>query len=419
MALSLSDLNTLGISTKTPPRRQPSPEETARAVPSWSTLEPGSTVSRALFEVVSGRRVTIIDSPPGAGKSTATASMALWLADRTDMRVTIAAPTRNAATAIAEKIAEAEKSASVVLALSGLNEHRNTSIYTPGSGAFQGGSGDIVVRTMASLGMDASTETDLLIVDEAYQATYASMIAAGKASQQVLMVGDPGQIGPVVTSDTSLFADSEYAPNLRAPDVLRQHPSAKVLHLPRTYRLGARTVRAIAPLYDFPFDSGRPPRRVDGRDEIEGVVVDEADPIELYRKVAEVATDLVGQTLITDDHQRPLEETDVCVVAGDNMGVNGIAGFLSLTGHYPGITVGTADRLQGGQWHAVVAVDPLASASTVSDHHLAPGRLCVMASRHMTHMTWVHDGHWEESIAGQEDVENPDLLLAVRRDLTS
>lgn len=98
------------------------------------------------------------------------------------------------------------------------------------------------------------------------------------------------------------------------------------------------------------------------------------------------------------------------------MAVNGIAGFLSTLGAYPGVTVGTADRLQGGQWHAVVAVDPLASAATVSDHHLSLGRLCVMASRHMTHLTWVHGSDWHDLIDAQ-GVADPGRMVTVRERL--
>src|SRR5699024_9100177 len=204
------------------------------------------------------------------------------------------------------------------------------------------------------------------------------------------MIGDPGQIGPVTTADTSIFDDADYPPHGRAPDVLRAHPSAKVLHLPTSDRLGVRTVEAIAPLYDFPFDSSRPDRPVNGHDEIESAQIDRDDPVDLYAAGAHLAQSFIGQNRTPDDGTRALTPNDVAVVAGDNQAVNGIAGFLSNLGFHPGVTVGTADRLQGGQWHAVIAVDPLASAATVSDHHLALGRLCVMASRHMTHLTWVH-----------------------------
>src|SRR5699024_1759931 len=147
--------------------------------------------------------------------------------------------------------------------------------------------------------------------------------------------------------------------------VLRNHPSAKVLHLPTSYRLGQRSIEAITPLYDFPFDSGRPDRAVSGHGEIESVQIDHSDPVDLYADVARLVQGLVGDEITTDEGTRALTTNDVAVVAGDNLAVNGIAGFLSNLGLVPGITVGTADRLQGGQWHAVIAVDPLASASTV------------------------------------------------------
>ena len=64
-----------------------------------------------------------------------------------------------------------------------------------------------------------------------------------------------------------------------------------------------------------------------------------------------------------------------------------------------GVTVGTADSLQGGQWAAVVALDPLTGADGHAPHALSPGRLCVMASRHYAHLTWVHDGAWRDALA--------------------
>lgn len=419
MALSAADLNTLGIDTSKAPRVEPSPEEvtSAREIPAWQTLVPGSVLSEALYETVSGRRVTIIDSPPGSGKTTLLVNAALWLGANTDLTVTVAAPTRAAATSVAKRLADVHEQASVVLALNGVDKASTTAIHTPGSGAFQGHAGDIVVRTMASMAMSTSTTSDLLIVDEAYQSTFASLTAAAKGSEQVLMVGDPGQIGPVITADTSVFEDSPYPPHGRAPDVLRNHPSATVAHLATSYRLGQATVDAIAPLYDFPFDSSRPNRHMVGHDEIESIQIDRLDSVDLYAEVARLAATYVGQEVVTADGSRPLTPSDVCVVAGDNMAVNGIAGFLSAMGKYPGITVGTADRLQGGQWHAMIALDPLASASTVSDHHLALGRLCVMASRHMTHLTWVHGGDWQDLIEAQEGVEDFATMIRVRQNL--
>src|SRR5699024_4212064 len=122
--------------------------------------------------------------------------------------------------------------------------------------------------------------------------------------------------------------------------------------------------------------------------------------------------------ITTSEGTRALTPNDVAVVAGDNLSVNGIAGFLSNLGLFPGITVGTADRLQVGQWHAVLAVVPLASAVTVPYHQLALRRLCVMAARHMTHLTWVHRSDWRELIDAQE-IEDSATMIAVRDNLTS
>ena len=61
------------------------------------------------------------------------------------------------------------------------------------------------------------------------------------------------------------------------------------------------------------------------------------------------------------------------------------------------VTVGTADQLQGGQWPAVVVIDPLA-ASSISDHHLSLGRLCVMLTRHVGHCSFVTTPAWRTAL---------------------
>ena len=36
----------------------------------------------------------------------------------------------------------------------------------------------------------------------------------------------------------------------------------------------------------------------------------------------------------------------------------------------------------------------LLAAETAEEHNASPGRLCVMLSRHMTHLVWVCDDRW-------------------------
>jgi hypothetical protein len=133
--------------------------------------------------------------------------------------------------------------------------------------------------------------------------------------------------------------------------------------------------------------------------------------------VARYAADLVGTELVEFDEDglpvtRPLKAKDVAVVVSHNAQENTIQSILESF-KIAGITVGTADKLQGGQWHAVVALDPLVGYTSAGTHQLAPGRLCVMASRHMTHLTWVHQEGWEDALT-DPDIDQTEAMLGIR-----
>jgi hypothetical protein len=264
-------------------------------------------------------------------------------------------------------------------------------------------------------------ECDVMVVDESYQATHQQVRSAMANADQVLLVGDPGQIGPVVTVRTDLYAGPT-APHLRAPDVFDRHPDAVVLTLPHTYRFGADTARALAPLYDFTFGSARPPRCVIGLPELASVrvngVEDGNTDEDLLQAVVRRATSLVGRVADVDGELLAVTAKDVAVVASHNVQVALLRGLLAEQGH-PDLLVGTADKLQGGQWEAVVALDPLAGDGQGS-HATSLGRLCVMASRHKSHLTWVHDGRWDRAIGVDASLTAADRRRAreVRQRLT-
>lgn len=202
-------------------------------------------------------------------------------------------------------------------------------------------------------------EVDVMIVDEAYQATHLQVRSAMAAADQVLLVGDPGQIGPVISVRTALYVGPT-APHLRAPVVFERHPDAIGLSLPHTYRFGPATASAMAPLYDVGFTSARPPRCVIGVPGLDAIRVDDVDSntdAELLGVVVHRATGLVGRITDADGELLPVGDVEIAVVASHNAQVALLRGLLAERGH-PEITVGTADKLQGGQWEAVVAVDP-------------------------------------------------------------
>lgn len=393
-------------------------------------LEPGSIQARLLYTVWKGTPITVVKSPPGGGKTTEIVKAVAYLAEHSDMKIIIATITRRAAYDIAERLGvemrlDDEGEPRVVLAVSGMEAPADVaSQHDPGNNR-------PVVRTIASCKMQNKPVCDLMIIDESYQATYTDIIQAADNAQQILMVGDPGQIGPVITSDVAAFRNKARGPHLSAPHVMAGMGHTEVLSMETTYRLGQETVDIIAPLYDFEFGSARPDRFLTDED---GNRVSEVVPLQVplaatmdaqdtMLRVAQYAAGLVGVEMVEYDAgrqvRRILDQSDIAVVVAHNAQSQTLAAMLR-TLNADEIVVGTADKMQGGQWAAVVALDPFVGYTTAGSHQLSTGRLCVMASRHTAHLTWVHDGGWEEAL-NDPDIDQSEAHLGriVRQGLTA
>lgn len=383
------DLADLGIAAETRPDHPAAdPEPSTQPTFTYDEgLEPGTPGARALWHTWRGDPIVIIDSPPGAGKTTLVSRIVTRLVQESDLRIVVASPTVRGAEALAERIALCMDEDHEVV-LSGSSFRRTD--YGDGVQVASSVKRHAIVRTVSSCRM-SPPQADILVVDEAYQVTFADLVSAAAQADQVLMVGDPGQIGPVTTVDVSPWGGMEVSPADRAPEGFALRPDALRLNLDKTYRLGEETVEAIAPLYDFEFASARRDTWVGDLPEIEDLrlpVTDKpADP-DAMRMVAKRAASFIGmEALFPDGTERPVRQRDVAVVAARNEQVAMLTAMMRSL-DLPGVTVGTADSLQGGQWQAVVAVDPLIGSDTASDHSLSLGRLCVMASRHVGHLTW-------------------------------
>lgn len=358
-----------------------------------------------LHSAWSGDPAVVVPSPPGAGKTRLVALLAATLAARADLRVGIAAQTRDQAVEIARRLGALDCPARLIwspknpapdLSDGAASVVKGRHVRYPNSG------GGVMIATTArwTYADPAKLACDVMVVDEAWQATYADLGALGAFAPQVVCVGDPGQIAPVVTGATRRWADTPTGPHLPAPAALlaAHRDAVSVVTLRHTWRLGPATTSLIQPVFypDLPFTSRRPPEHLNAQD---GTTLPEvtAHPVTsaagpgdrtLTGTCADLARALLDTTLTTTEGTRPVTPTDLAVVAAH---VSQAAAVRALLADLPDVLVGTANQLQGMERPAAVVLHPLAGYRDPNAFGTDLGRSCVMLSRHRAHLTVVTD----------------------------
>lgn len=389
-----------------------------------STLVKGSSLARVLYQVMSGMPIVIVPAPPGGGKSTLVAELVNQLFMREDFTIVVAVPTKNAGAELAKRIHH--ELGGVFNDESGHMESRvkwaiTSDTLKPAELTHTVRDTKISIRTVASC-VSSPPACDVMIIDEAWQCINADVAPASDKADQIIMVGDSGQIGPVITIDVSQFK-GDFAPHLQAPISYGKMENAAIVPVNVTYRLGAETVNAIAPLYDFEFASMRPDRalvhptfgRMSEIESVEFGQVETPDDKVLLNDVLARAIGFIGAVVDEAGVKTTLKDTDVAIVVAHNSQSAPLMALAADKG-LEGLLIGTADKLQGSQRHAVVSLDPLAGQSEAKDHHVSSGRACVMASRHMTHLTWMYPSNWRQLLEASE-LEDAPLGIVVRERL--
>ncbi len=359
-------------------------------------------LAQALFAVWIGDAAVVIDSPPGAGKTHLITHLAHQLHTRAGMTVAIAAQTRAQAVDVAGRTAAT--GAPTVLQVDtskGRPRHLDPVVRIASPRTLQPGAGVIVATTARWLWMPQNRRVhfDVLLIDEAYQLTFADLGALGSLADQFVLVGDPGQIDPVVTGETRRWDHAVTGPHLPAPQaLLAAHGADTVqLRLPQTWRLGPNTTELLAPLYPtLPFTSARPPRQLTRN----------GGPLPEYGAIAVPATGgtadtgvilavtqtvrelLATTTLNTPDGSWRLTAADVAVITPH---VEQAALAAAALADLPDLFVGTINQAQGLEREAVVAIHPLLGHDMAETFALDLGRLCVALSRHRTHLSVITD----------------------------
>jgi hypothetical protein len=300
----------------------------------------------------------------------------------------------------------------------------------------------VVVATDAKWGLaQLPSPFDSVFVDEAWQLGWADFMLLGQVSDRFVLIGDPGQIAPVVAVDVSRWETAPLPPHEAAPEVMLKSRSrdALIRSLPGTRRLPWDTTDLVQRFYDFPFGSWAGPgeRRVRPRkgaghrlDPVLDRLADttavaatlatpqEGPPLEKDDEIATLAAGLVARVLdresvaLVDGEETRLRPEDVGLCATHR--VMNTAMHLALPSALQGrVRVDTPERWQGLERKLMIAVHPLSGVVRPSSFDLETGRLCVMASRHKAGLVIVSRDHVGEALdqhlpSAQQAVGRPD-----------
>lgn len=383
--------------------------------------------TQLLEHVDGGGALVTVAAPPGSGKTWLTLS-AVALARHRGRRVAVATQTNSQADDFCRRLAGEFPRFEGYRLLGGSAEPKGIGASikeVPNLGDVPVGAA-IVVATAAKWGAIGIAEPfDVLFVDEAWQMPWAEFMLCGQVAPRFVLVGDPGQIDPVVTVDVARWETARYPPHAPAPEVIRADPSigGLRLELPASRRLPEDTVGVIRRFYDFEFEawSCAGERRLVGSglgvDPIdraisllhEGSIAaltiptpDEGPPLEEDRELARMAVDVVTRLLRDteaeiDGQRFRIRPEDIGISATHRVMNSRIWQLLpeQLRCH---VRVDTPERWQGLECRVMIAVHPLSGVLRPSPFDLDTGRLCVMASRHTTALIILARDHLSESL---------------------
>ncbi|WP_051950759.1 AAA family ATPase [Actinacidiphila yeochonensis] len=360
-------------------------------------------------------RGVVVDSPPGAGKSTLVVRAARELAAAGEPLM-IVAQTNAQVDDLADRLAEADPELPVGR-LHGADSPPDPALLRHPSIAASASVADlrdrpVVIATAAKWAYVKDTEPwRHAIVDEAYQMRSDALLQVAGLFERALFVGDPGQLDPFSVVGAEQWAGLSWDPSASAVVTLLAHnPELPQHRLPVSWRLPATAAplvsRAFYPYTPFRSGTGPGERRLSFGVRSDGGgldrVLDEAadsgwgllelparhtprtDP-EAVRAVALLVRRLLDRGGVTwsapSPDPAPLTADRVAVGTAHRDQAAAVRAALAAVG-VTGVAVDTANRLQGREFDVTVVLHPLSGRPDATAFHLETGRLCVLASRH-------------------------------------
>lgn len=357
----------------------------------------------------------VLNSPPGAGKSTAVTYMAHQLA-RHGEQVRVVAQTNAQVDDLVAKIAAADPEIIVgrytaygypvpatLAAPNILVANRFTDLREAA----------LVVATAAKWLDPVITERGpWAIIDEAYQMRSDTLLRLAPMFERGAFVGDPGQLDPFSVVNVDRWTGLGWSPLQSAvAAMLANNPDIPERQLPHSWRLAPHTAAPVseafypfAPFGAAPGQAVREmwiPTRSLGNNPVDRAIEHAAangwafyqlerrhtvrTDAEAVAAVVELAVRVLERGTMLRDERHPggarvtPDRMAIGVAHRDQMATvkTGLAGTA-----YPTIRVDTANRLQGSEYDIVIVLHPLSGRRDATAFHLESGRLCVLTSRH-------------------------------------
>lgn len=355
-----------------------------------------------------------LDSPPGAGKTGVVERLAAQSLALQGERCLIATQTNEQAFDLARRLGRRYQTLSFHLfARAGLPIPPDVLglpnvVVVHHVGDFPTGPGVVIANAAKWSWVDRIDRFDLLIVDEAFQLADHRFHQISGLGRRIVLIGDPGQIAPIVTCEIERWKGDLAGPHVAAPKALAARAAGiQRMALPISRRLVPDTVELVQPAFypDLPFHAlaargerglvlpgagglaiDRPLDLVaEGASlvqvELPARVTGQADPEAAETIVALIERLFTRGAQIRDgDEERPIEPGSVGVVCAHVTQVNAVRERLPQG--MGEVLVETSDRFQGLERPVMLVHHPLSGRADASAFHLDAGRLCVMLSRH-------------------------------------
>ncbi len=389
-----------------------------------------TAIEREVREHVADKgRLAVIQAPPGSGKT--------WLLLKTvaaifalRRRIAIATQTNAQANDICQRFARDYPKLRVIRFASGRGaqeelgdsiEWQTETIELPTAEC-------IVVATTAKWSLiNIHFLFDVVFVEEAWQMGWADFMLLGQVAERFVLIGDPGQISPVVSVDVLRWETSPRPPHIAAPRVILDDPRQRPekWQLPATRRLPHDAAALVRQFYDFDFAATAQPgerailaspggkgatdRVIDAltHNSVTALTIptpDEGPPMHHDAELAKRAAALVQRLLNRSarvrigSKTRALEPEHIGMCGTHRVMNSELALALprSLQGK---VIVDTPERWQGLERPLMIFVHPLSGVLRPTSFDLETGRLCVMASRHTAGAIILARDHVTETLA--------------------